>query len=142
MGMMNISFVIPAYNAESTIQGVIEELRAAVGQEPEIIIVNDGSSDSTKDVLETLSHHGIRVLKHTKNRGYGAALKTGIRAASHETVFTFDADGQHDPEEISKFLQEIGSCDMVAGARQTLIHSALSRMPGEWVIGWLCTQAA
>jgi glycosyltransferase involved in cell wall biosynthesis len=137
MDFMNVSFVIPAYNAESTIREVIEELRSVIGPEPEIIVVNDGSSDGTSKAIKDLEKQRIRVLQHTRNRGYGAALKTGIRAASGEIVVTLDSDGQHDPNELPKFFQEIGECDMVAGARQSLIHSALWRMPGKWVIGWL-----
>ena len=132
-----VSYVIPAYNAESTIGDVIEELRPFAGERAEIIVVNDGSTDRTAEVLEAYKNQGIRVLQHVRNRGYGAALKTGIRAAEHEIVITLDSDGQHNPADLPSFFQAIDQCDMVAGARQSLIHSQLWRMPGKWFIGWL-----
>lgn len=135
MCAMEISFVIPAFNAEETVRGVVEELRAAAGFESEIIVVDDGSTDGTAEVLKQLESSGIIVLHHFRNRGYGAALKTGIRAAANEIVVTLDSDGQHNPEDLPALLKEIEHCDMVAGARQSLFHSPLWRMPGKWLIG-------
>ena len=134
---MSFTVVIPAYNAESTIARVITELREKIGSDPEVIIVNDGSTDGTSDVLKEFESNGTQVLEHVQNRGYGAALKTGIRAAENEIVITFDSDGQHDPAFLDQILSEIPKNDMVAGARQALIHSQLWRMPGKWFIGWL-----
>jgi len=137
MSDLKFSIIIPAYNAASTITSVLDELTELISPDCEIILVNDGSSDQTAEVLENYAGREIRILEHVRNMGYGAALKTGIRAARNEIVVTFDADGQHDPAFLKTILAEIDRNEMVAGARQSLIHSQLWRMPGKWFIGWL-----
>src|SRR6185436_7848362 len=117
MPVGRISVVVPAYNEEHGLAGVVAGLRAqleASGHEFEIIVVDDGSSDRTREVAETLD---VRLLRHAVNRGYGAALKTGIRAASGEHVLICDGDGTYPPESIPELLRHIDGHDMVVAAR-------------------------
>lgn len=112
---MKVIAVIPAYKEETTIADVIERTRSFVD---EIIVVNDGSPDHTADVAKA---HGATVVSHVINRGLGAAIGTGFAAAQKhhaDVVITLDADGQHDPQEIPKFLEAIErGADFVIGSR-------------------------
>ena len=96
-------------------------------------LVDDGSADDTARIAEAA---GARVLRQTRNRGYGAALQRGIRAAATDYVMTLDADGQHRVEDALRLWARIGHDDMVVGERTRLVHSPLWRMPGKWVLGW------
>jgi len=135
------SIVVPCYNEGPTIAATLTELSAFLGDhipdQCEIIVVDDGSTDDTAPQLKTLS--GLRVIRHPQNRGYGAALKTGIRQARGDYVATFDGDGQHRPDDLLKLCRQItdNELDMVVGTRSRLFHSNLWRMPGKWFLGWL-----
>ena len=114
--------MLPAYNEEAAIERTAVELRAVLvhtGRPFEILVVNDGSTDRTGAVAETLARegHGIRVIHHTRNLGYGAALRSGFAAARAEWIFLMDADGQFDPEELPAFLAASGAADFVVGYR-------------------------
>jgi glycosyltransferase involved in cell wall biosynthesis len=123
-----VSVVIPAYNEEEAIAGVVERLRACAPWR-ELLVVDDGSSDRT---AERAAAAGARVLRHPYNKGNGAAVKTGVRAARGEVVLLIDADGQHDPEEALKLVAPVGHHDMVIGARAARDQRA-SRALGNWV---------
>jgi glycosyltransferase involved in cell wall biosynthesis len=100
----------------------------------EVIVVDDGSTDATASIAEAA---GVRVVRHPSNRGYGASLKTGIRAATGEYVITVDADGQHRMEDVATLCAAIGvpnAPECVIGHRQQLLHSPLWRMPGKWLL--------
>jgi glycosyltransferase involved in cell wall biosynthesis len=115
MGM--ISVVIPAYNEEGGLAEVVRGLRGrmeASGRPFEIIIVDDGSSDRTLEVARSL---GVTVIQHGTNRGYGAALKTGIREARGEHILICDGDGTYPPESIPELLRYVDDNDMVVAAR-------------------------
>ncbi len=135
------SVIIPCYNEgaviAATVGGLMAFLEEHLAGRYEIIVVDDGSGDDTPQALQDLP--GIRLLRHSQNRGYGAALKTGIRNAQGEYVATFDGDGQHRPEDLLRLCQQIDQegLDMVVGARSRLLHSNLWRMPGKWLLGWL-----
>ncbi len=90
-----------------------------VGGEYEVIIVNDGSSDDTGKVADELArlHPRVRVIHHERNRGYGAALKTGFMSAKNDYIFYTDGDGQFDVRELKKFVALIGLSDLVVGFR-------------------------
>jgi glycosyltransferase involved in cell wall biosynthesis len=112
-----ISVVIPAYNEEGGLADVVRGLRTCMessGRPFEIIVVDDGSSDRTPEVARDL---GVTLITHTKNRGYGAALKTGIRAASGDQILICDADGTYPPESIPELLARADGHDMVVAAR-------------------------
>ncbi len=140
---MKISIIIPVYNEEKTISTVISELKNFIGQlknyEFEVIVVNDGSTDGTGKILNQIS--GIRLVNHLFNKGYGAALKTGVINSSFDWVFFFDSDGQAKPEEIPKILEFIDDYDMVVGNRLNKKASFL-RKPGRALLHWLANYLA
>src|SRR3954463_4964596 len=97
-----LSVFFPAYNDSGTIASmVIRAVQAASALTPdyEVIIVNDGSADSTAAIAEELAHtySHVRVIHHPKNRGYGAALRTGFQSATKDLIFYTDGDAQYDP---------------------------------------------
>lgn len=133
-----LAAIIPAYNEAGAIAGVVKKVLAEIGDfVTEVIVVDDGSSDNTAELAAAA---GARVIRHRRNRGYGAALKTGIYASRSAYVLTMDADGQHRPDDVRALWQEAPHHDMVIGSRQGLIHSQLWRMPGKWLL-WLLAQA-
>ena len=95
-----LTVIVPAYNEERGILGVIEWIRQALQPsdlEFEILVVDDGSADRTGELAEQA---GARVLRHLGNRGYGEALKTGVRHATHEWIAIIDADGSYPADQI------------------------------------------
>lgn len=133
----SVSIIIPAYQESEAIGPVVRKVLNAVrdlGCPAEVIVVDDGSTDNTGEMAREA---GAQVLVHPYNRGYGAALKTGIRAATNRTVIFLDADGQHDPEDIRRLLAERNVYDMVVGARRRSQGSPLWRKPGKFFLGWL-----
>jgi glycosyltransferase involved in cell wall biosynthesis len=127
-----VTIVIPAFNEAQSLGAVLSDLRATCGAlAPAIIVVDDGSEDETAGVA---AQHGVTVVRHPRNLGYGAALKTGIRHASTDFVVTMDADGQHDGALVSALWERRHESDMVVGARRGLLHSRAWRMPGKWLL--------
>ena len=113
---MNIVVGIPAYNEEKNIASIIVKLKKIANT---IIICDDGSTDATAEIAKEL---GAMVISHSKNQGYGAAIKTIFLEAKNKQVdvlITFDADGQHQIKDISKVLEPInlGNADVVIGSR-------------------------
>ena len=126
------SIIIPAFNEADSISGVIKDiLQEFKGKKYEILVVDDGSTDNTG---ETASHSGAIVLRHTRNQGYGASLKTGISHAKGDWVIFMDADGQHHAQDALKLIVASENHDMVVGQRMQFIHSPLWRMPGKWIL--------
>lgn len=135
-----LTIVVPAYNEEHGITGVIESVRRAFERsstEPEILVVDDGSADRTAELAEQA---GARVIRHNGNRGYGEALKTGIQHATHEWVAIIDADGSYPADQIPALAEHLARADMVVGAR-TKAESAipLVRRPAKAVLTWLAS---
>ncbi len=117
---MKLSVVIPVYNEKDTIAEILRRVRAAdVGLEKEIVIVDDGSTDGTRDFLRTLDSPEIRVFLHEKNTGKGGALRTGFANVRGDIILIQDADLEYDPREYSKLLEPIldGRADVVYGSR-------------------------
>jgi glycosyltransferase involved in cell wall biosynthesis len=108
------SIIIPAFNESGSIKYVIDGF-AAIAGDYEIIVINDASTDGTGEILNSMS--GLTVIHHNENLGYGASLMTGIREAHSEIIVTFDADGQHDHNDVLRLLEKIEDCAMVVGAR-------------------------
>ena len=117
---MKLSVVIPCYNEAGTIEKVVEAVLGAPGPEKEIIVVDDCSTDGTREILkEKIEARVSRVIYQDANQGKGAALRQGIRAATGDVVIIQDADLEYDPDEYPKMLQPIldGRADVVFGSR-------------------------
>jgi glycosyltransferase involved in cell wall biosynthesis len=115
-----ISVVIPCYNEASTIEAILDAVRASEIPDKEILVVDDGSTDGTREKLRSLEGQpGLRVIFHERNRGKGAALRTGFQAATGDVVIVQDADLEYDPKEYPKLLAPIraGKADVVYGSR-------------------------
>jgi len=116
---MKLTVIIPIFNESKTLQTIVERVQET-GLASEIILVDDGSTDGTRDLLAALDgRRGIRVILHEKNQGKGAALRTGIAAATGEVVLIQDADLEYDPHDYPALLKPIedGKADVVYGSR-------------------------
>lgn len=121
---MKISIVLPAKNESGAIGQTIAQIQQ-LQLAHEIIVVNDGSTDQTKQVAETA---GAKVVTHPYSKGNGAAIKTGARTATSEIIIFMDADGQHDPQDIPRLLEKIEQgYDLVVGARQKGSQASVGR---------------
>ncbi|MBE6403923.1 MAG: glycosyltransferase family 2 protein [Lentisphaeria bacterium] len=133
----NLTIVIPCYNEEENIPVFFPELLKFVQQHGfKVIAVNDGSKDNTLQELEKFTADGyIKVISHKCNKGYGGAIKTGLRAVTTEYAITIDSDGQHRLEDVIKCYEYIKqtNADMVVGSRQNN-ESGGYRTLGKWVI--------
>ena len=130
-----VSVVVPAFNEEAGIGRVLGGLRDALGRSSwpyEIIVVDDGSSDRTAEVAAGC---GAIVVAHGRNRGYGAALKSGIRAARSPYILITDADGTYPNDAVPRLLEAARDHDMVVGARTGRnVHVPLIRRPAKWFL--------
>ena len=115
-----LSVIVPAYNEAATVESALRRVRQ-VSLRLEIIAVNDASSDGTRDILEQLAVQGIvdKVIHHEKNRGKGAAIRSGIAAATGDAIVVQDADLEYDPADLPALLLPIRSreADAVYGSR-------------------------
>lgn len=136
--MQGLTVVIPAYNEEKGIQGVVDRILAVMEGTSlpfEIIVVDDGSEDRT---VESLREMPVRVHRHETNRGYGAALKTGIRASQYRHVAIVDADGTYEERDLPKLIGHMETHDMVVGARTGKgAKIPLVRRPAKWILNRL-----
>ena len=140
--MSSVSIIVPAYNEEKGIGSILTHLQAVMTtreMEYEIIVVDDGSTDGTADAVR--QHEQVRLVRHHSNRGYGAAIKTGIRQARYDWIAIIDADGTYPPSAMPTLLQEIEHCDMVVGARPPTEIAAVRR-PAKWLLARLAEYMA
>ncbi|TVR51360.1 MAG: glycosyltransferase family 2 protein [Puniceicoccaceae bacterium] len=117
---MKVTIVIPCYNERATVRKIVEAVRAAPVEDPEILVVDDCSTDGTVEVLKREVEPLVaRVLYHDRNQGKGAALRTGFEAATGEVVIIQDADLEYDPQDYPVLLGPIqdGKADVVFGSR-------------------------
>ena len=117
---MKLSIVLPCYNEVDTIEHIIEAIKNCPYDNKEIIIVDDFSTDGTREILQDqLGVTVDKVIYHDHNQGKGAALRTGIKATSGNIVIIQDADLEYNPNEIPKVIQPIldGKADVVYGSR-------------------------
>ena len=125
--------IIPAFNEAAVIGQVITGLRRAADWR-EIIVVDDGSRDGT---AEAACAAGARVVRHPYNKGNGASVKSGIRAASGDYILIIDADGQHQPADASRLVARLGEYDLVIGARAGATQATLARRAGNSLLNGL-----
>ena len=141
--MSPVSVIIPAYNEEGGVGSQVEAIRRILLAHRithEIIVVDDGSDDGT---AEAARRAHARVLRHLKNRGYGASLKTGIIAAKYNLIAITDADGTYPADQIPVLLEKLERADMVVGARTgENVHIPWVRKPGKLVLGRLANLIA
>ncbi len=140
-GSLSISVVLPAFNEADNIVASIQRATDVLEQRQadfEIIVVDDGSSDSTRRLVDAVSARDrrVRCLHHPRNRGYGAALRTGLLAGVKELVFFTDADLQFDLAEIDKLLDHAQQFDIIAGYRAQR-RDPLPRKVNAWAWGQL-----
>jgi glycosyltransferase involved in cell wall biosynthesis len=129
-----VSVIIPAFNEEQGIAYVLPcllETLSTAGYPFEVIVIDDGSGDCTAEIAVGL---GVQVISHRSNKGYGASLKTGIRAAAYDLIVMMDSDGQHDPADVLRLVEMAAEHDMVVGARIRGSHSPALRRPGKWLL--------
>ena len=135
---MELTIVIPAYNESGCISDVLKEIKQfALAYDFKIIVVNDGSKDNTKELIDQFVENGIlEVIHHKTNKGYGSAIKTGIQKADSTFVITIDADGQHRTIDILNLYNEMkaSDADLIVGGRHKQKSSTISRGMGKSVI--------
>jgi glycosyltransferase involved in cell wall biosynthesis len=130
-----VSVVIPAYNEADAIAGVVTAV-ASAGAWREIIVVDDGSTDATS---ANAAAAGATVVRHPYNKGNGAAVKSGIRAAGGEFVLIVDGDGQHQPSDAQRIVSRLGEYDLVVGARSSSTQATSGRRIGNAVLNALAS---
>jgi len=131
---LSVSVLIPAFNEEGAIAATVETIRqqAPYVKELEIVVINDGSSDRTSEIASGLP---VTLIEHAVNRGYGAALKSGLQRARFEYILIADADGTYPLEDIPKLMEDASTHDMVVGARTgDIVEVPLVRRPAKWII--------
>jgi glycosyltransferase involved in cell wall biosynthesis len=128
-----VSIVIPAFNEADAIAGVVRELAAAAPWR-EILVIDDGSTDQT---AANAAAAGATVIRQPYNKGNGAAVKAGIRAASGEYMLIIDGDGQHKPSDALRLTALLGDYDLVVGARSSATQASAMRRLGNGVLNWL-----
>lgn len=130
-----ISIVLPVYNEERAVLKTVKSIQAVMNKTHynyEVIAVNDGSTDNSKKILESIS--GIKVINQPYNIGYGAALKRGIRNAQGTYILMLDADGTYPVEDIPNLLRHIKDYEMVVGARTKKVHVPFMRRPAKFFL--------
>lgn len=144
--MKGLALVVPCYNEENAINETLQEVIKVFENVPEndyeIIFVNDGSSDQTGPMLDSLSEqYPIQVVHHQINRGYGAALKTGISQTQRDYIAITDADGTYPNDRIVELYQTCmeGNYDMVTGARtgEDVTYSKIRKIPKYFLKRWI-----
>ena len=142
-----VSIVVPAFDEDRGLEGVVRRLLALdLGRPTELVVVDDGSRDATGKKLDALAaaEPRIRAVHHPRNLGYGAALKTGISRATYDVVVITDADGTYPEDRIVELLAAVDDgADMAVGARIGAdVHIPLVRRPAKAVLRWIAQYLA
>ncbi len=137
---MELSVVIPAYNDKETIEEIVRRVKEANPPDKEIIIVDDGSTDGTRDILKGVNEEAVKVLFHEKNTGKGGAIRTGFAEAKGDIIVIQDADLEYDPQEIPALIKPIrnGVADAVygtrlSGGRPQRVHKFWHKVCNIWI---------
>lgn len=138
----SLAIIVPVFNEEQAIGGVMESLLSARGGKGwEIIVIDDGSTDKTPEQLAGFADR-VRVVRHPANRGYGASLKTGILVTDKRNVLFFDGDGQHDAADLPSLVENLARCECVFGVRSRQAGVPGVRKPGKWILQRVCNLLA
>lgn len=137
---MELSVVIPAHNERENLPRLIGEIRKSLAAvDHEIIVVDDGSTDGTREVLERTDNAGLRVIRHRECCGQTAALLSGVRAARYACIATLDGDGQNDPADIPTLYGLLMAADAPPGLQAVI---GLRRRRRDNVIKRMASKAA
>jgi glycosyltransferase involved in cell wall biosynthesis len=127
-----VSIIIPAFNEEASISQLLSDLQAKdLTGKYEVLVVDDGSTDGTAAIIKGFP---VKLIMHGANKGYGAALKSGVRKANGHKVIMLDSDGQHDPVYIEQIIAMLNDFDMVIGERGEDSHHVSNRKKGKYII--------
>lgn len=143
---MDISVIAPVYNEEGNIQQFYFELvkvLTSLNKEFEIIFIDDNSTDNSMEIMRRLidEHKKLKIIKLKRNSGQTAALAAGIDCAKGDIIITMDADLQHDPKEIPKFLEKMDEgFDIASGWRKNRKDALFSRKIPSWVANWMMSK--
>jgi glycosyltransferase involved in cell wall biosynthesis len=144
--MIKFSIIIPAYNEEGAIKETVGNLKKFLAgkyqdSDYEIIVVNDGSTDKTGEILRKID--GINLIDRKNNKGYGASIKDGVKESKYDWILFYDADGQHNPDYIPELIKkaEEENADMVIGKR-TGYQGPSIRQPGKRILKWVAEYLA
>jgi glycosyltransferase involved in cell wall biosynthesis len=128
----DVSIIIPAYNEEISIGDLLSDLQSkGLTEKYEVLVIDDGSTDRTAEIIKDFP---VKLIRHGSNKGYGAALKSGVRKAKGDKVIMLDSDGQHDPVYIEQLISLLAEFDMVIGERGVDSHHVSNRKKGKYII--------
>jgi len=145
---MNASIIIPVYNEQAGLQraaGQINEFIKKHAGQYEVIFVDDGSTDKSLEILKSFGGNNFKIICHDFNKGYGAALKMGIKHANYDTIVITDSDCTYPINRIPDLMSayKSGNFDMVVGARKgDNVQMPLLRKPAKWVLKCLAEYLA
>jgi glycosyltransferase involved in cell wall biosynthesis len=130
--MQKLSIIIPVYNEKKTILIILDKVNKAdiLNLRSEIIIVDDFSTDGTREVVKNIRDKNIKIIYHNDNKGKGSAIRAGLKQATGDIVLIQDADLEYDPRDYKKLLDPIlrGNAQVVYGSRFEVIRKNLSKM--------------
>ena len=139
---MKLSVLIPCYNERQTILEVVRRVKA-IGLDVEIIIVDDGSTDGTREILQSLNGDRFKVVLHDRNRGKGAAIRTALPLVTGDVVVVQDADLEYDPQDLGSLVEPIrsGRTSVAYGSRNLRpnVRSYSTFYWGGRVVSWVTT---
>jgi len=139
-----LSVIVPAYNEEKGIEETLSELKTVLSdtnQVYEIIVVDDGSTDNTANIAREKDF--VKLIQHPQNKGYGAAIKTGIKNATNDLILIIDGDGSYPAKDTPRLLEYAEQYDMVVGARTGKeVKIQLYRRPAKWFLSKLANYLA